>query len=176
MNDQAEPKAPEDQKLTPEQSGANEPPKEDNKFLKKPAKSIEARETVTIDAKVLAEIQRRLVLLTKVADKSRLAKELHKEVTTRDILISLYEDKLITKWKLIRDKVIVDKRYGISEDQMVEITFEDGTMEQINYDAFNKFITKEKVTIKDTITNKDGVFFTFDFRGKEYKFSSIFVN
>lgn len=84
-----------------------------------------------MSAEKIAEMQKQIDLLMKIADKSKLARMTPREAVGTSIKVSVYrpdvtsDPRLVKSWKMEKDFVRWNKDQGVVEDQVVKINFFD---------------------------------------------------
>jgi hypothetical protein len=134
--------------------------------------------------KMVEDQQKQIEILTKSANKDRLARHTPKETIGRAIRVGVIEGKLITSWKTISDKVRYDPT-GSEVDQRGVYTLEDG--EEIEYvigQGHEKYesvwvdvdLNKCKFNFDKKGNRREILEYSFIWKGKETKLPFTFVN
>ncbi len=136
----------------------------------------------------IAELKKQVELLTKSANKAKLARNTPKDDFGQTVKINLYRAdykeayKVVTGWKLLKDEVDYQGNRK-HEDQVVEIEVLDtkaNTFSKVSmtYLDFIKNIDKQKVNVVDNHHNrKTGEHaVTVEWEGTEYKLGLPFIN
>lgn len=142
--------------------------------------SKENSETVTVNKKALDDVLGRLKRLENVADVGRLGRydEKSKGEIKRIVLLSTWDGKVVTGWKLTKDDV--QKVNGIwREFQLIQIKLEDDTTVDLPYLQFSQEVVKVDSEIISRTKENDGHETLKVLRkdnGKEYSIDVTFVN
>ena len=84
---------------------------------------------------------------------------------------------LVTSWRTIQDLVDYTPGAPRTENQVVEVTLENGDAVKMPYLAFAKTaFEKQEVPVTSTTIKNGEKFYTFDLNGKELTLSEKFVN
>ena len=100
--------------------------------------------------------QEQIDLLTKVADKQKLAKYHLEQEHLPNVKLSFYEGKRVKSWRNVKD-VVISRMDSHSEDQRMEITFANGDVKEVMYSDFDKNMEKAGEYEVDHISKHDDI-------------------
>lgn len=138
--------------------------------IKKPTVNIEKGQLGIMDRVERLEAAVSKARLQHFDDKRK--KEIGKVVNLRVI-----DGKVIVGWSMIKDIVEKNQHGAWDEDQVIEITYEDGKKQKMPYVVFMRRYTLLPLEVKNE--TKDGEHTTFigkTAEGVEYKILDTFVN
>lgn len=98
---------------------------QDPKMVTVPLEFVE-KATALLDS--IPKLHDQIERLNAAADKSQLANYdlRHAKEIVRKVLVSFYDNKLVTGWKVKKDVVVRDAQGRWQEDQQIEVIMEDG--------------------------------------------------
>ena len=123
----------------------------------------------------------KIEMLMRMADKGRLEKENAKNapIPGKSIKLSKYQGKIVLSWAMLRNDVFKDPVTNAwREFQVIKMSFDDDTTQELDYLSFVKFIEKVKATVvskqKDIETGIE--ILKVECEGKEYTIDAKFAN
>ncbi len=115
---------------------------------------LEANETLQ---KQVTEQAKTIEMLLATADKSRIAKYQERSGSPRiyEYRVRTFKDQVVTSWRMVRDEMFKDNNGHFHENQIVEITTEDGSTYQLPY-LESERLTKITGSLLGKSTNWEG--------------------
>ena len=147
--------------------------------VEKPAESDFDRLTKMVEAQ-----SKQIELLTKVADKTKLAHNTPKETIGRSVRVGVIKGQLIESWKTLTNSVRYDET-GSKVDQKGEYTLEDGkTVKYVIGQGDEKYesvwvdvdLNKSKFAFDKEGNRREILEYSFQWKGKEKRLPATFVN
>jgi len=126
----------------------------------------------------MKQMEEQISLLTRVADKGRMARLENPTKQAIKVKISLYQGQVVIEWRLLTNLVKYTKN-GQVEDQTVQYLVSDGketSTVEMSYLTSVYDTQKETVEVKKIITEDGENTYTVEYEGQEYNISSKYVN
>lgn len=134
----------------------------------KEVKKTEVKKTIEVDADKLQALMDKVEILSKAVDQNKLF-QLNNANKKIESIIGLrqIDGKILSRWKLIKNRCEKMPDGKWVEEQIMEIEFMDGTKETINYVDFGRLTEKHKVecvvvaktqNMEDDVIRDEGLF------------------
>lgn len=152
-------------------------------------KSGDTRNLLHTQAQQINDLQNQLAEVTKIlmktANKKALQRFFSKKIEGKKVFISLFDDCVVTSWKLLSNEVKATANKGldgIRENQLVRLFLDDGTKQgrqaELAYSDFVNDLTKVELDVDEVATDpKTGAtYYKVTHKGTQYKFDIAFLN
>lgn len=133
--------------------------------------------------KQIAEMKEKQGMLEQVADKKQLAAyySRNKKKMPKIVQLRLFNDKVVVGWRTVENEVYQDPNTNAwKEKQSVEVVYEDGKMEKLQYLVWIRGYKHVEATIMSTKTDEktgnDILKVRREDTGKVYDISVLYVN
>lgn len=134
-------------------------------------------------AKLVTRIDSLESMLKETADKNRMARyeSKHKDITRKKVRVNVYKGKIVDGWKMIKDDVTYIPQKGWVEDQVIQLHFIDGTVEEIKYIQFKDVIKSQvegEIVKKTSVSDEYGEreVLTVEVNGQRIDLDVRFIN
>jgi len=116
--------------------------------------------------------------LSAIADVGRLAhyEATHRETSSKVYRVSTYQDKIITSWEMVQNKVWKDPQGEWQEKQEIEITTEDGSKAILPYIEFVTNTHKVEASLVSTTQKGNKTYLELNVQGRKLLLDSTYVN
>jgi hypothetical protein len=134
-------------------------------------------------AKLVTRIDSLESMLKETADKGRMMRyeSKHKDITRKKVRVNVYKGKIVDGWKMIKDDVTYIPQKGWVEDQVIQLHFIDGTVEEIKYIQFKDVIKSQvegEIVKKTSVSDEYGEreVLTVEVNGQRIDLDVRFIN